>query len=72
MAMPDLPPGLLETLQRDFHGRIYKGDLTIDFQLDAETGELAILVHFTQHAGWGMVFAPLQAPPVADKPRLHS
>ena len=66
--MPNLPPGLLKTLQRDFQGRIHKGDLTIDFQLDAETGDLVIIVHFTQHAGWGMVFAPLQAPPAPDKP----
>ncbi len=70
--MPDLPPGLLETLQRDFQGRLYKGALTIDFQLDAETGELVIIVHFTQHTGWGMVFAPLQAPPTTNKPSLSS
>ena len=60
--MANLPPGLLQTLQRDFQGQIVKGDLTIDFQLDAETGNLVIIIHFTRHAGWGLVFAPLTMP----------
>lgn len=63
--MHELPSGLLQTLQRDFQGRIVKGALIIDFQLDAATGELFIIVHFSAYAGWGMVFAPIEAPPTA-------